>query len=110
MTFAHSMFSGNRASTTPRKSRLESDARRLHSSWYRFLIPLVLRRTSGIKKRYQELCSRLASLSSLDLRGVVDALFPENIEWAKVMREVAVLLLDHVDSKSDLLDELRAQV
>ena len=54
--------------------------------------------------------TEMAQLASLDCPGLVDRLLPNDEEWAKPLREAAVLILDRIETPQELFDALRIQI
>lgn len=69
-----------------------------------------LSRTSGIQQRYRDLLNEVDTIRSLDCQELVDRLFPQNVEWAKGLREAALHAIGKAVTGDELLDELRLQV
>ncbi|HAT4456161.1 ATP-dependent helicase [Legionella pneumophila serogroup 1] len=61
---------------------------------------------SGISKileRFNLLENKLNSMRSLSPSAIIDHLFPEKQEWAKIIREACLLKLQELDKNADLL-------
>ena len=71
---------------------------------------LSLPRTAGLLSRYRDLTMRLAALAGLECTDITNSLFPDGVEWARVLRETALSVLDVVETPADLFEELRIQI
>jgi superfamily I DNA/RNA helicase len=71
---------------------------------------LELEHVGGILGRFRELKARLAPLEALCGTVLVDALFPENQPWARVLREAALLKTTEDAVAAKVLDVLRSSV
>ncbi len=63
--------------------------------------------TNQLVVRYQELIEELEVLENLDCEDLTDELFPETENWARPLREAAILSLESAEEPEDLLDSLR---
>lgn len=71
------------------------------------------RPSTGMKElvaRWQELQGRIAAIATLDVTGVIDALFPDGEEGTAALREGATLVADDCEDSAALLDRLRTAV
>jgi len=71
---------------------------------------LEIARTGGLVKRFEELLEWEEFLDGQSLDAVVDELFPEECDWARAMREAALLYVEGVETPGELLSELQIQV
>ncbi|MFN8764657.1 MAG: ATP-dependent helicase [Pirellulaceae bacterium] len=71
---------------------------------------LVLGRTSEIVARFRQVKAKLTDLQGQELTDLVDRLFPEDKEWAQVIREMSLLGIDDLESAPDLLNHVRTKI
>ena len=71
---------------------------------------LNLGRTSEIVARFGEIKGDLAELEGLDVGELIDHLFPDDEEWAQVIREMSLLGVDELETASDLLNHVRTKI
>jgi superfamily I DNA/RNA helicase len=71
---------------------------------------LIIPKTSNLQKRFAEISSRLNKFKNSRGQKLVDALFPEDAEWAQVLREASLLTCDDETEPSELLDDLRTRI
>jgi DNA helicase-2/ATP-dependent DNA helicase PcrA len=70
---------------------------------------LTLHRTANIRAKFRDIKTRLAGFVGLDTASLINALFPDGFEWARGLREAA-LLADPDATAEDLLDHLRTRI
>lgn len=70
----------------------------------------LLKGTSDIVARFRDIQSTLDELEGLDIEELIYNLFPENAEWAQVLREMVALCVNNLDDASQLLDHLRTSL
>jgi DNA helicase-2/ATP-dependent DNA helicase PcrA len=71
---------------------------------------LLLGRTSEIVTRFCQVKATLTDLQGLELTDLVDRLFPEDKDWAQVIREMSLLGIDDSESALDLLNHVRTKI
>lgn len=71
---------------------------------------LQLNRTGRLLEQFKILLLKLESLQPLCGPALVEQLFPENVEWAKSLREAASLVVEDDTDASTLLDSLRTSI
>jgi DNA helicase II / ATP-dependent DNA helicase PcrA len=71
---------------------------------------LKLSYTKPLVKRFTEVRTKLEGLAPLDPAALVDALFPENIEWAEELRRAALFGALEGIEWMELLERLRTHV
>lgn len=71
---------------------------------------LTLPRTSGLLARYRLLLGEEADLVELSLADLVERLFPENEEGCRMLRDIALSVLDEVTDIHALFERIRSSV
>ena len=73
---------------------------------------LSLGRTREIVAQFVQIKDLLSNLDDLEVEELIDELFPEDEEWASVIREMALLgIEDHeLESAKDLLNYMRTKI
>lgn len=71
---------------------------------------IQITQTNQLLDRYEELINELEHLENLDCEDLTDHLFPENENWARPLREAAVLALESVEAPEELFDILRTSI
>ena len=71
---------------------------------------LSLPRMNNLVSKYQELKAHLANLSPLPVPDLIDHLFPASDSTLADLRVISLLVMNKVQTASDLFDHLRAQV
>ena len=71
---------------------------------------IQIAQTNQLIGRYEELIEALEDLVDLDCEQLTDHLFPENQNWARPLREAALLGLESVEDPEELLDILRTSI
>jgi superfamily I DNA/RNA helicase len=71
---------------------------------------LDLGRTSEIVARFESVKERLPEFEDVTIEELIDGLFPEGQEWSQVIREMALLGVDDIDTSDELLDHVRTKI
>lgn len=71
---------------------------------------LALGRTSEIVIRFGQVKANLAEIQGLELADLVDRLFPDDEDWAQVIREMSLLGIDDLESAPELLNHVRTKI
>ena len=71
---------------------------------------LVLQSTSRLSEPFNELCNRIAHLSTLSLRELIDNLLPEDNDDCSVLREIAECGLAGSKDIHQLFDHIRTSI
>ena len=71
---------------------------------------LQLGRTSELVARFTDVKQELAELEGATLEQLRDRLFPEDMEWAQVIREMSLLDIEELETPKDLLDDVRTKI
>ena len=66
--------------------------------------------TGSLVARFSDLNQRLGALGTLDIPGLVDALFPDGVPEMASLRQSALLIAPTVGTAADLLEELRVVI
>src|SRR5690606_7030011 len=56
---------------------------------------------NALISRFQELNSQLAELNNKEIEDIIDALFPADTEWSKILRESSLLKLQEFEGDDD---------
>jgi len=71
---------------------------------------LAVPRTTRILSRFRDLRAKLATLGGLEVKGLVDELFADGDDGCANIRESALVILEEIESPSELLDRLKSAV
>ncbi|MDA1054648.1 MAG: ATP-dependent helicase [Planctomycetota bacterium] len=71
---------------------------------------LDLGRTGEIEARFTIIKEAIENIATLPVKELIDALFPEDDEWAEVLREMSILSMDDLDGSGELLNHLRTKI
>lgn len=71
---------------------------------------LNLSYTGDLVLRYNQLTTRLATITTLDIHQLIDALFPGGVQELASLRQAALLIAPNIGTPRDLLNELRTDI
>jgi DNA helicase-2/ATP-dependent DNA helicase PcrA len=71
---------------------------------------IQIKQTNQLLDRYVEMINELERLEELNCEHLTDQLFPENENWARPLREAAILALESFEEPKELLDVLRTSI
>lgn len=71
---------------------------------------IQITQTNQLLDRFERLINELELLEDLDCEDLTDHLFPENENWARPLREAAILALESVEKPEKLLDVLHTSI